>query len=68
MAKRKVAALKASFLFMSMVGFLISVIYVREYSIDWAFAFGFVFVLMFMASFISMQYGSPDKQLKAIPK
>jgi len=68
MAKRKVAALKASFLFMSMVGFLISVIYVSEYSVDWAFAFGLVFTLMFIASFISMQYGNPDKQLKPIPK
>ena len=67
MKKRRVAPLKASFMFISMVGFLISVIYVAEYSVDYAFAFGLVFVLMFIASFISMQSGSDD-QLRAIPK
>lgn len=68
MKKSRYAPLKASFLFISMVGFLFSVIYVREYSIDWAFAFGLVFVLMFIASFVSMQKAAPDDQLQAIPK
>jgi hypothetical protein len=66
--KKKVAPLKASFLFISLIGFLFSVIYVREYSVDWAFAFGLLFVLMFGASLISMQYGAPDTQLAPIPK
>ncbi|MBW3019457.1 hypothetical protein KY329_04725 [Candidatus Woesearchaeota archaeon] len=65
---RKVSPLKASFMFISMVGFLISVVYVSEYSLDWAFAFGLVFVLMFIASVISMQRGNPDAQLYPIPK
>ena len=56
MAKMRVAPLKASFLFISMVGFLISVIYISDISKDWAFAFGLLFVCMFIASFISVQY------------
>jgi len=64
---KRVSPLKASFMFISMVGFLISVVYVTEYSIDWAFAFGLLFTCMFIASLISMQYG-PDTQLHAIPK
>lgn len=62
MAKRKVATLKASFLFISMVGFLISVIYINDISRDWGFAFGLLFVCMFIASFVSMQYAKyPEK-------
>lgn len=54
---KRVASLKSSFMFFSMVGFLISVVYIREYSLDWSFAFGLLFSLMFIASLISMQYG-----------
>lgn len=68
MKKWKVSPLKASFMFISMVGFLISVVYVSEYSLDWAFAFGLLFTLMFIASMISMQYGNPDAQLYPVPK
>ena len=68
MKKLRVSPLKASFMFISMVGFLISVVYVPEYSLDWAFSFGLVFSLMFIASLISMQYGSPDAQLYPVPK
>ena len=68
MKRIRYAPLKASFLFISMVGFLFSVIYIREYSMDWAFAFGLVCVLMFIASFISMQRAAADEQLRGIPK
>lgn len=59
---RRVAPLKASFLFASIVGFLFSVLIVKKWSITWAFAFALVFVLVFIASIISMRW-SPDSQL-----
>lgn len=64
----KVAPLKASFMVTSMVGFLISVIYISKVApITWAFTFAVVFVLMFIASMISMMRASPDEQLYARP-
>ena len=64
----KVAPLKASFLLMSMIGFLFSSLYIPKFSKTWAFAFGLIFTLMFVASMISMSRGSPDEQLYPIPK
>ena len=51
----KYAPLKASFMGVSIIGFLVAVIYVREFSVNWAFAMGFVFGLMFIASLITME-------------
>ena len=63
----KVAPLKASFMVTSLVGFLVSVIYVQQFSLTWAVAFAFIFVLMFIASMLSMTCGAPDEQLYARP-
>jgi len=64
---QKVAPLKASFMVTSMIGFLISVVYISRFSSTWAVAFALVFVLMFIASMISMTRASPDEQLYARP-
>jgi hypothetical protein len=38
----------------AILGFLVSVMYVRKLSVTWAFAFGLVFFLMIIAALISM--------------
>jgi len=50
----KVAPLNVSFMLTAMLGFLISVIYVRKIDVSWATAFAIVFFMMIVASFISM--------------
>lgn len=62
----KVAPLKSSFMLMSMLGFMISVVYTAfgKISETWGFTFGFVFALMFVASFISMTHAPTEEQLK----
>jgi len=64
----KIAPLKSSFLAMSMIGFLLSVIFIPAYSKTWAFTFGLIFTIMFIASMISMVHASPDEQLAVRPK
>ncbi len=64
----KVAPLKTSFLVTSMIGFLVSVLYIPKMSTTWAFTFGLVFTLMFVASMIAMVRGTPDEQLLPRPK
>jgi hypothetical protein len=51
---KKIAPLNASFMLTAMLGFLISVIYVRKIDISWATAFAIVFLIMIIAAFISM--------------
>ena len=60
---QRIAPLKTSFLVTSMIGFLVSVLYIPQFSKTWAFAFGIVFTLMFVASMISMVRGAPEEQL-----
>ncbi len=64
----RIAPLKTSFLMISMIGFLISSLYIPKFSLTWAFAFGLVFTLMFVASMISMVRATPDEQLYPRPK
>jgi len=56
----EIAPLKASFMFTGILGFLISVIYLPKYSLNWAFAFGLVFFIMIIAALISMAKGSAE--------
>ncbi|MCX6708901.1 MAG: hypothetical protein NTW67_04625 [Candidatus Woesearchaeota archaeon] len=63
-----IAPLKTSFLAASMIGFLVSALYIPKFSITWAFAFGIIFTIMFIASMISMVRGTPDEQLYPRPK
>jgi len=58
-----VAPLSGGFMITSIVGFLISAIYVYPQSTTWGFTFGVFFALMFVASMISMTYGPDAAQL-----
>ena len=62
--KIQIAPLSGSFMVASIVGFLISSIYIYD-NIDksWGLAFSILFVLMFVASVISMTYGPADQPL-----
>lgn len=59
---KNVAPLKGGYMITSMVGFLISVFYVYDISQKWGFTFALFFMLMFIASLISMTYG-PDEAM-----
>ncbi len=57
----KVAPLNSTFMLISILGFLISVMLVKD--ISWKVAFGLVFALMFIASILSTTYGNPDLEM-----
>ncbi len=62
----KVAPLKSSFMLVSMLGFMITIVYTAYGRLDatWGFTLGFVFALMFIASIISMTYAPINLQLQ----
>lgn len=49
----KVAALSSGFAMVSVLGFLMSAVYVKGFSETWAFTFMVIFAIMFIASMIS---------------
>ena len=55
----RAAPLKSSFMLAGIIGFLISVIYLPQFSLNWAFAFGLVFLLMIIATLVSMTKSKP---------
>jgi len=59
---RNVAPLKGGYMITSIIGFIISAIYVFPRSERWGFTFVLFFTLMFVASMISMTYG-PDEAM-----
>jgi len=59
---RNVAPLKGGYMITSILGFIISAMYVFPRSEKWGFAFVIFFTLMFVASMISMTYG-PDEAM-----
>ena len=62
MVLSNVAPLKGGYMITSIVGFIISTLYVFPKSNSWGFAFTMFFTLMFVASMISMTYG-PDEAM-----
>lgn len=62
--KPNIAPLNTSFFLTSMIGFLISIFFIPQFSPTWAFAFAILFFIMFIASIISMFKGRPRPQLK----
>jgi NADH:ubiquinone oxidoreductase subunit H len=50
----KYAHLSAGFMLTSIIGFFISIYYVWKLSVTWAFTFMIFFMIMFVASMISM--------------
>ena len=65
MAELNIAYLSGGFMITSILGFLISAVYVYPVSNRWGFTFAIFFVLMFVAAMISMTYG-PDESMKHI--
>ena len=60
---RNVAPLKGGFMITSMVGFIISAYYVYDIDNTWGLTFAIFFILMFVASLISMTYGPEEAML-----
>ena len=48
------APLNKAFMLIAIVGFLVSATYIWSFSKPWAFSFGLVFALMFIAAIISL--------------
>ena len=65
---RIITPLSSSFMLTSIIGFLLSAFWVPtlpyESAVDFAFAFGLVFTLMFIASLISMTYSPFSEHLQ----
>ena len=59
----KVYPLSASFMLTSIVGAIISALYVYPRSPSFGFAFFLFFIIMFVASIISMTYAPLDSEL-----
>lgn len=64
MRKPHIAPLSNSFFLTSIIGFYISVIYVAKKWPDFGVAFAIVFVIMFIASIISLTYAPAGLLLK----
>lgn len=62
--KLDIAPLKGSFMIISIVGFIISAAWVYDLSPTWGFSFCLVFVMMFIASIISMTYAPVPAELQ----
>jgi|TARA_B100001971_G_C18082004_1_gene478832 hypothetical protein len=63
MSEPNIAHLSGGFMITSIVGFLISAIYVYPASKRFGFTFVIFFTLMFVAALIAMTYG-PDRNMK----
>jgi len=61
---RKIAPLNTTFFMTSIIGFLISIFYIPQFSLSWAFALAALFFIMLAASIKSMFAGKPNPQLK----
>jgi hypothetical protein len=60
----QVAPLNSSFMVSSMLGILISLIWVYPQAQAWGAAFTLVFSIMFISSLISMTFGPAEAELK----
>jgi hypothetical protein len=58
------APLPSSFMAMSIIGYVVSVLLVFPLSPTWGFAFTLVFIMMFIASVISMTYADDKASLE----
>lgn len=63
LTETRVSHLSGGFMITSIVGFIISSVYVYPASRTWGFTFATFFTLMFIASMISMTFG-PDESMK----
>ncbi len=59
----KVAPLSSSFMLVSIIGIIISTMFLSKLSLNWAFIVGFISICMFIASFISMAKSPIEEEL-----
>lgn len=59
----KVAPLSGTFMLVSLFGIFFSTMILGKSSLSWAVAIGFLSVIAFIASVISMTYGPVDEEL-----
>jgi hypothetical protein len=64
----EIAPLNSLWFVSSILGMIISIVYVSKFSLPWAAAFTVVFASMFFAGIISMRRAMPDDQLLPRPK
>lgn len=58
------AALPGSFMAVSILGFIITLVYSGVLGISWTFALALFFLILFIASFLSLHYGPvPGKEI-----
>ncbi len=60
MAKKNNVPLPSGFMFSSIIGIMVSILFVWKQNITWGFTFTLVFVLMFISSIISMTRAKAD--------
>jgi hypothetical protein len=58
--KFRFAPISGGYMAVSMLGILVSLLYVYKQSTDWGVTFTLVFSLMFIASLVSMTVADPD--------
>lgn len=58
-----VAPLPAGFMLTSLVGILLSIVWVYPQSQSWGLGIGIIFSVMFVSSIISMSYGPSEVEL-----
>lgn len=56
--------LSNSFFLAGILGFIVSAVYLPKISMTWAFTLGMVFLIMIVASLVSMVKAIPEPQLK----
>jgi hypothetical protein len=60
MGKNNTIPLSSSFMLTSILGFFVSVYFVMQLSTTWGFTFALFFVIMFIASIVSISNIDPD--------
>lgn len=58
--KLRFAPIKGGFMATSIIGAMISIMYIYKQSPDWGIAFTLIFAVMFIASVVSMTVADPD--------
>jgi len=61
--RNKIAPLSGGFMIVGMFGFLFALIFLRNYSLNWAFIVGSVSTIIFVASLISTTYAPVEEEL-----
>ncbi len=64
MVNLKFSPLGSAFTIFSMLGFVVSVLFVSKYSLDYGFTFAVIFFCMFIASMQAMRHANPDAELQ----